>query len=102
MKRPATKEEVMALLRCIRARANLVVNEVDFLGIAVRDELMSPAAAQAFIEMYGLDYMHLATIEATRQAYYSGNEAELGALLDAEEAQTEAPAPTRKPFERTP
>lgn len=96
MNRPATKEEVLALLRVIRSRAALVQNEVDFLGIAVRDELMTPSAAQAFIELYGLDYMHLATIEASRRSYYSGNDAELGELMDAEDRQQTRP--TREPF----
>lgn len=101
MKPPITKDHVLAHLRCIRARAQLAQTEIDFLGMAVRDELMSPAAAEAYINLYGLDYMQLANIEASRQAYHSGADAELKCLLDAEEALVDN-FQERKPLERTP
>lgn len=100
MRKPSTKEAVLAHLRCIRARANLVLNEVDFIGIAVRDELMTPAAAESFIEIYGLDYMQLAGIEASRQAFYSGADGELPELIDAEEIEEQSCLPERKAFDR--
>lgn len=59
MHRPQTKEEVLAYLRCIRLRASLVQTEVDFLGVAVNNDLMSPEDAQLYIENFGMDYMGL-------------------------------------------
>lgn len=102
MKPPSSKEAVLAYLRCVRARAQLAMAEVDFLGIAVKDDLMSPSSAQAFIELYGLDYMQLATIEAQRQSYFSGEEAELAALLDSEEREANTNPGEREPLRRTP
>lgn len=102
MKRPTSKDSVLAYLRCVRARAQLALVEVDFLGLAVKDDLMSPSSAQAFIELYGLDYMQLATIEAQRKSYFSGEDAELSSLLDSEEEQANQPPGERQPLSRTP
>jgi hypothetical protein len=83
--RAKSKDEVLAYLRCVALRAKLAQAEVEFIGIALRDGMMSPGTAQAMVELYGLDYMQLSTLEAKRHSYFSGNDADLVSLIEDEE-----------------
>jgi hypothetical protein len=55
---------VLAQARCVRARASLAVNEIDFVGVALRGGFIGPNTAVAWLEETGVSLVVPSSLEA--------------------------------------
>jgi hypothetical protein len=51
--RPARKSYTLALLRSAAARARLIANEIDFIGVSLQHQMISPEQAIAMLHDAG-------------------------------------------------
>jgi hypothetical protein len=86
MKPLVTKEQdyrayTLAELRCARKRAQLALNEIDRIGIALKTNLIDPDTALEWLAETGtLEFLHPETEEVAMSALMSSNEAAAAAM----------------------